>query len=212
MPCDSSLTPPASALQIRDENEDARSSVDCPQDDPLPGAAASDQRPSFAHEYCTNLSAEEAPRLPSNSLELGKGIDLAEAEPVDLEVGQGSREHDEEGKCRVCHVVFEGASGTTEAMQLGCNCKNDLSIAHRECAETWFKIRGNRICEICGATAQNIVGIEDTGFMEQWNDRSAGTLAEPQARCWQSLSLCNFFLGCMVVTFILLWLFRVTFS
>ena len=72
----------------------------------------------------------------------------------------------------------------------------------------------DRICEICGATAENIVGNENSNFMEQWNDADADAenRTEPHARCWQSLSLCNFFLACMVVTFILLWLFRVTIS
>ncbi|EEE55675.1 hypothetical protein OsJ_04088 [Oryza sativa Japonica Group] len=57
-------------------------------------------------------------------------------------------------------------------MFLGCSCKDDLSCAHKQCAETWFKIRGNRICEICGSTACNVVGIGDAEFIEQWNESS----------------------------------------
>ncbi|KAH7445409.1 hypothetical protein KP509_01G007500 [Ceratopteris richardii] len=78
--------------------------------------------------------------------------------------------------------------------------------------DTCIRITQTPICEICGATAQNIVGAEDTGFMDQWNDAEASTATETHTRCWQSLSLCNFFLACMVVIFILLWLFRVTIS
>ncbi|MCO5560438.1 hypothetical protein L7F22_014053 [Adiantum nelumboides] len=145
-------------------------------------------------------------------LKPAEGSELEESSTGQASGRQGLKDDDEEddGHCRVCHLVFDGGMAANETMQLGCHCKEDLAIAHRNCAEVWFKIKGNRICEICGATAQNIVGVEDTGFMEQWNDAEASNSAEPQTRCWQSLSLCNFFLACMVVTFILLWLFRVT--
>lgn len=178
----------------------------------------------------TNNSQEEAPKAQTAKEEVGnvsqaddnvdleKGIKAennSEVEESDLGQASGGQEYKDEeeeddGRCRVCHLVFDGGLGTNETMQLGCHCKEDLAIAHRDCAEAWFKIKGNRICEICGATAQNIIGAEDTGFMEQWNDADAASSSQSQARCWQSLSLCNFFLACMVVTFILLWLFRVT--
>ena len=71
----------------------------------------------------------------------------------------------------------------------------------------------DRVCEICGAPAQNILGVEDSGFIEQWNDLGAeNTTMNQQTDCWQSLSLCNFLLACMVVIFILLWLFRISIS
>ncbi|KAL4386351.1 hypothetical protein GQ457_09G030190 [Hibiscus cannabinus] len=35
-------------------------------------------------------------------------------------------------------------------------CKDDLAAAHKHCAEAWFKIKGNRTCEICGSTARNV--------------------------------------------------------
>lgn len=174
--------------------------------------------------------AEEAPKVETvrkgvedvgqqdDRVDLEKGIkpvgngDLEGSDAGQMINGHGYQEEDtdDEGRCRVCHLVFDSGLGMNETMQLGCHCKEDLAIAHRDCAEAWFKIKGNRVCEICGATAQNIVGADDSGFMEQWNDATAANSAEPQARCWQSLSLCNFFLACMVVTFILLWLFRVT--
>uniref|UniRef100_M8BH33 Uncharacterized protein n=1 Tax=Aegilops tauschii TaxID=37682 RepID=M8BH33_AEGTA len=34
----------------------------------------------------------------------------------------------------------ESGAGIT----LGCSCKGDLSYSHKQCAETWFKIRGNK--------------------------------------------------------------------
>lgn len=170
-------------------------------------------------EKGANSGKQENILWPLNDkVDLEKGLKPAEnGELEELSVGQASGGHelkdddeDDDGRCRVCHLVFDGGFAANETMQLGCHCKEDLAIAHRNCAEVWFKIKGNRICEICGATAQNIVGVEDTGFLEQWNDAEASNSTEPQTRCWQSLSLCNFFLACMVVTFILLWLFRVT--
>jgi hypothetical protein len=53
-------------------------------------------------------------------------------------------EEEEEGQCRVCHLVFDVELGTSETIDIGCHCKHDLGIAHRNCAEAWFKIKGNR--------------------------------------------------------------------
>jgi hypothetical protein len=30
-------------------------------------------------------------------------------------------------------------------IELGCSCKEDLAAAHKNCAEAWFKIKGNRL-------------------------------------------------------------------
>lgn len=61
---------------------------------------------------------------------------------------------DGETVCRVCHLGF--SSGNCESIVLGCACKQDLALCHRNCAEEWFKIRGNTVCEICGETAKNV--------------------------------------------------------
>ncbi|KAF3322008.1 RING-variant domain-containing protein [Carex littledalei] len=47
--------------------------------------------------------------------------------------------------CRICHVSSGCAGNGSELIDLGCGCKNGLGIAHQHCAETWFKIKGNRI-------------------------------------------------------------------
>ena len=57
--------------------------------------------------------------------------------------------------CRICHlasgqpleatVVGTANSATsTDLIQLGCACKDELGIAHSHCAEAWFKLKGNR--------------------------------------------------------------------
>lgn len=39
---------------------------------------------------------------------------------------------------------------------LGCSCKNELSLAHYACALKWFISHGSTICEICGTVAKNV--------------------------------------------------------
>ena len=59
---------------------------------------------------------------------------------VDLESGVLAVERD----CRICQLSLD--SGDQEnglGIELGCSCKGDLGSAHRQCAETWFKIKGN---------------------------------------------------------------------
>lgn len=47
--------------------------------------------------------------------------------------------------CRICHLNLEEAAPESGVqILLGCSCKNDLAIAHKLCAEKWFKIKGNK--------------------------------------------------------------------
>ncbi|KAF8409078.1 hypothetical protein HHK36_005150 [Tetracentron sinense] len=67
---------------------------------------------------------------------------------IDINCGSGSASNinwDAETVCRICHLSSDSASETSDIIQLGCGCKNELGIAHRHCAEAWFKIKGNRI-------------------------------------------------------------------
>ncbi|XP_052291353.1 uncharacterized protein LOC102630700 isoform X4 [Citrus sinensis] len=66
--------------------------------------------------------------------------------------GKGFRENpDGERVCRICHLGSEQllettatASTTVNLIQLGCGCKDELGVAHSDCAEAWFKLKGNR--------------------------------------------------------------------
>lgn len=50
-----------------------------------------------------------------------------------------------ERDCRICHMGLESESHESGVpIELGCSCKDDLGTAHKNCAETWFKIKGNR--------------------------------------------------------------------
>uniref|UniRef100_A0A0D9V7U1 RING-CH-type domain-containing protein n=1 Tax=Leersia perrieri TaxID=77586 RepID=A0A0D9V7U1_9ORYZ len=136
---------------------------------------------------------------------------------VDLEAGMAeitkASPDTAERNCRICHLGLEStAAESGSGMLLGCSCKDDLSCAHKQCAETWFKIRGNRICEICGSTACNVVGIGDAEFIEQWNESSntaplQAPASEPR-RFWQGHRFLNFLLACMVFAFVISWLFH----
>ncbi|KAI4298159.1 hypothetical protein L6164_031751 [Bauhinia variegata] len=131
---------------------------------------------------------------------------------------------DGERICRICHLASGQSSDATfvratndalnsELIQLGCACKDELGIAHSHCAEAWFKLKGNRFCEICGETAKNVTGVVDNGFMEEWNERrfldsgigSSGMFR----RCWRGQPFCNFLMACLVIAFVLPWFFRV---
>ncbi|CAA7046201.1 unnamed protein product [Microthlaspi erraticum] len=62
----------------------------------------------------------------------------------------------EERECRICKL--EVGSYGQGLIELGCSCKDDLSFAHRQCAETWFKLKGDEVCEICHSVARNVAG------------------------------------------------------
>jgi hypothetical protein len=68
---------------------------------------------------------------------------------VDLEAGLAeitkASPDKAESNCRICHLGLESAAAESgNGIVLGCSCKDDLSRAHKQCAETWFKIRGNK--------------------------------------------------------------------
>ncbi|XP_058201014.1 uncharacterized protein LOC131315828 [Rhododendron vialii] len=120
--------------------------------------------------------------------------------------------------CRICHLspqFFETATETTTSglIQLGCGCKDELGIVHVYCAEAWFKLRGNRQCEICGETAKNVKGGGDNRLTEECNEmRSAVSATNFSARSGVYLRgqpFCNFLLACLVIAFVLPWFFRV---
>ena len=50
-----------------------------------------------------------------------------------------------EKECRICHLTLETNQEAGAFIVLGCSCKDDLAAAHKQCAEAWFKIKGNRL-------------------------------------------------------------------
>lgn len=103
------------------------------------------------------------------------------------------------------------------AIELGCSCKDDLGAAHRSCAETWFKIKGNKTCEICNSVARNVFGGNEIESIQQTNETniaiadsvSASVPPHTETRSWlNGHRLVNFLLACMVLAFVISWLFH----
>ncbi|KAM0053780.1 putative Zinc finger, RING-CH-type, Zinc finger, RING/FYVE/PHD-type [Helianthus debilis subsp. tardiflorus] len=166
--------------------------------------------------------------------------------PPDLECGDCFSEEEEEGSCfystcggddpeidresskdcRICHLgLVEG----DDAIELGCCCKNDLAAAHKHCAETWFKIKGNKTCEICNSIVSNLVEMpmpcstHHVAVLDV-NLEAAATPHESLTTttrggglgrgggggggCINGHRLLNFILACLVFAFVISWLFH----
>ncbi|KAF4346963.1 hypothetical protein CsatB_009368 [Cannabis sativa] len=144
---------------------------------------------------------------------------------LDLECGGGVLEPEVkahlakvERDCRICHLSMDTTNHESGIpIELGCSCKEDLAAAHKQCAEAWFKIKGNKTCEICGSTAINVSGVSEAEMMEQWNDSNDTATTTPAAapihpaetrNFWQGHRFLNFLLACMVFAFVISWLFH----
>ncbi|GAA0168816.1 hypothetical protein Leryth_011658 [Lithospermum erythrorhizon] len=123
-----------------------------------------------------------------------------------------------ERDCRICHLGLDSSSGENGgAIELGCSCKDDLAAAHKKCAETWFKIKGNKTCEICNSIAHNVVVPSEANSFQQTNEMhsiSSNSLRGPVSStsdtrsCFNGHRFMNFLLACMVFAFIISWLFH----
>ncbi|KAL7108756.1 hypothetical protein ACP275_06G133800 [Erythranthe tilingii] len=183
---------------------------------------------------CNQVAAAGPPSSDANEIvRVPEGKDMAavvdkkrdsnvsecSVEMVDLESGT----HDEKKvhlnlkrDCRICHLSMDATnqeSGSGTPIELGCSCKNDLAAAHSQCAESWFKIKGNKTCEICGSIAQNVTGVNEAEMIEQWNeetiDAAITTARLSESRnFWKGHRFLNFLLACMVFAFVISWLFH----
>ncbi|KAG4201846.1 hypothetical protein ERO13_A05G303200v2 [Gossypium hirsutum] len=122
-----------------------------------------------------------------------------------------------ETDCRICHLSLDPNNQESGVpIELGCSCKDDLAAAHKHCAEAWFKIQGNRTCEICGSIARNVAAANETDTVELWNEANDSTAtAAPVAihaaetrNFWQGHRFLNFLLACLVFAFVISWLFH----
>ncbi|KAF8047519.1 hypothetical protein N665_2981s0008 [Sinapis alba] len=121
-----------------------------------------------------------------------------------------------EKDCRICHLGVETSGGG--GMELGCSCKEDLAIAHRQCAETWFKIKGDKICEICQSVAKNVGGANEivTLTVDEREVRNGeetvvvggGGATTAIENRWQPQRMVNIVLACMVFGFVVSWFFH----
>ncbi|XP_076906903.1 uncharacterized protein LOC143563187 [Bidens hawaiensis] len=170
---------------------------------------------------------DDTPRRSGSS----DGTEIAGLVPEDIESnrvdGGGDvhllKEVENEKDCRICHLSLSEESGNGIigiAIELGCSCKDDLAAAHKHCAEAWFKIKGNRTCEICGSIARNVAGGDEVEPVDQWNEPNgpmgsqaatapSETMATSEAHSlWQGHRFLNILLASMVFAFVISWLFH----
>lgn len=130
--------------------------------------------------------------------------------------GRSRNSDDQENLCRICHFSDDDSTGGSELIKLGCDCRGELGLSHRNCADAWFLQKGNRVCEICGKMAKNIGSSDDSAsdsarmMMELSEIRlvieTLDSSDESSRRC--KVSFCNFLLGCLLLAFFLPWFFR----
>ncbi|KAL8507180.1 hypothetical protein ACS0TY_017912 [Phlomoides rotata] len=172
-----------------------------------------------------NLETEGASEIADPNESSKKKKSAVEDEEADIEKKDKCSSHvididcnsfvgENQRVCRICHLnAKESGNTSTDLMELGCGCKGELGVAHLHCAEAWFRVRGNRLCEICSQTAKNIAGVGDIGFMEEWSETRSGETGtnamDGSRRCLRGQPLCNFLMACLVIAFVLPWFFRV---
>ncbi|XVE69331.1 hypothetical protein DITRI_Ditri09bG0144100 [Diplodiscus trichospermus] len=172
---------------------------------------------------CSSSSTEEQSGTTEIIKERGSSSSVSDAssQEVDLESGvTETKVHlaKVERDCRICHLSLDPTNQESGVpIELGCSCKDDLAAAHKQCAEAWFKIKGNRTCEICGSIARNVAAANETEMTEQWSEanESTATVAAPVTihgsetrNFWQGHRFLNFLLACMVFAFVISWLFH----
>ncbi|XP_034893613.1 uncharacterized protein [Populus alba] len=87
-----------------------------------------------------SLSGEIGAHRNSSVSDCLSEVDL-ESGALDMEVHLDNKTQRD---CRICHLDLETSEQECGgAIELGCSCKGDLGAAHKKCAETWFKIKGN---------------------------------------------------------------------
>ncbi|XP_058099497.1 uncharacterized protein LOC131243895 [Magnolia sinica] len=151
-------------------------------------------------------ASEQHPRRNSSASDHRSDASL-ESKLPEIKVHLAKAEKD----CRICQLSLESANQESGILiELGCSCKNDLATAHKQCAEAWFRLKGNKTCEICGATARNVVGVTEPEIIEQWTEPSNTVTAAPtESRSfWHGHRFLNFLLACMVFAFVISWLFH----
>ncbi|KAL0442626.1 UNVERIFIED_CONTAM: hypothetical protein Slati_1985300 [Sesamum latifolium] len=133
-----------------------------------------------------------------------------------IDINCNDREADDQSICRICLLsAKETDDDAAELIELGCGCKGELGVAHVRCAEAWFRLKGNRLCEICGDTVKNIEGgVSDNRFMEEWAERRGGVsgisiFGGSRTSCLGAQPLCNLIMACLVLAFVLPLFFRV---
>lgn len=132
----------------------------------------------------------------------------------DGKLGENLIVDDFEKVCRICHLdTYESGKKFVDLIEIGCGCKGELGFVHSHCAETWFKLKGNRLCEICREIAKNVTGVSDNRFIEEWNEAryiagGTGSAGRDRGYC-RGQPFCNLLIACLIIVFLLPWFCRI---
>ncbi|KAL6131549.1 hypothetical protein ACLB2K_069924 [Fragaria x ananassa] len=178
---------------------------------------------------CVSGSSEEIVDVSEESTE--EEVDLeCGGVPAEVKVHVARVKRD----CRICHLSMDATNHESGIpIELGCSCKEDLAAAHKQCAEAWFKIKGNKTlsqalngwhiiinmdlkpivpsydrqeqitCEICGSTACNVAGVNEAELAEQWNEANDTAMPPAPVTATQPAENRNFWQGHRFLNFLL---------
>ncbi|XP_060188645.1 uncharacterized protein LOC132617614 [Lycium barbarum] len=187
------------------------------------GNLETEKNPGIAEIKEAEITHEEIKETDNLNTKCGEKTDIGSEVVVDIDDKLENEENQGiEKVCRICHL---NEDQSMEMLELGCDCKAELGVCHRHCAEAWFNQRGNKSCEICGKPAKNVETrilpeTQNRIMVVEWNHRaiearrssyishSSATHNDCRWRCQQSC--CNFLLACFVVAFTLPWFFRLS--
>eukprot|EP00210_Caulerpa_lentillifera_P004185 g3991.t1 len=72
-------------------------------------------------------------------------------------IGGSSRRRCNERICLIClDPLTDEEFSTGAAISLACECKGEAAYRHKDCAQKWVNIKGDRICDICRTTITNL--------------------------------------------------------
>ncbi|CAH8377781.1 unnamed protein product [Eruca vesicaria subsp. sativa] len=164
------------------------------------GVGCSNVSPHTVHEEVANNVTHESDASTKAKAKEFHVIDLS-----------GGGESDNGQRiCRICHFGSDqtpdrvsGKSVSIDLIEIGCKCKNELGLAHFHCAEAWFKLKGNSVCEICGSSALNVpVRLTE----EEWSEIRDTTVDEGRRR--GSGRSCCIFMVFLLGIILLHWFFK----
>ncbi|RID62244.1 hypothetical protein BRARA_E01330 [Brassica rapa] len=96
----------------------------------------------------SGLKGETSDSL-SQTIDASEKAKEKEFHMIDLS-GGGEESDNGQRICRICHFGSDQTPDRVSGKFVS------LGLAHFHCAEAWFKLRGNSVCEICGSSALNV--------------------------------------------------------
>eukprot|EP00210_Caulerpa_lentillifera_P000179 g174.t1 len=101
----------------------------------------------------------ESSAMASNRSQILSSLPLFEnrrkVRPHETEI---ARQFSNERTCLIClEPLTEEEFANDSAILLDCQCKGEAAFRHKECAQKWINIKGNRTCDVCRAPITNLV-------------------------------------------------------